>query len=124
MSKEPLDELIALYRQSAREAPSARIDMRVLSLAERASRRRLKSHAWPWIGAALAASLMLWLGGYRAMHSPPSALSTPSVGEPSAGKMPSVPIEDGTRAYLLHMDIVPPPSPTAQYLLSQNPPSQ
>lgn len=85
MNDDAFDELVALYRQSANETAPRRLDARVLrATAAHASARR----AWPWLALAFAASLLLWLGTYRAA-SPGAA-------------------DEATRAYLLQMDVTPP----------------
>lgn len=85
MNDDAFDELVALYRQSANETAPRRLDARVLrATAAHASARR----AWPWLTLAFAASLLLWLGTYRAA-SPGAA-------------------DEATRAYLLQMDVTPP----------------
>lgn len=88
MNDDAFDELVALYRQSANETAPRRLDARVLrATAAHASARR----AWPWLALAFAASLLLWLGTYRAA----------SPGVPGAA-------DEATRAYLLQMDVTPP----------------
>lgn len=85
MNDDAFDELVALYRQSANETAPRRLDARVLrATVAHASARR----AWPWLTLAFAASLLLWLGTYRAA-SPGAA-------------------DEATRAYLLQMDVTPP----------------
>ncbi|NII74458.1 hypothetical protein FHW84_003048 [Dyella sp. SG562] len=99
-----LDELVALYRQSANETAPRRVDAKVLRAAEA---RRLH-RAWPWLGLAMAASFALWLMVFHAMPMPPAP--------------PVQAHHDATATYLLHMDIRPPQqhadglSHTAAYL--------
>jgi hypothetical protein len=88
MNDETLDELVALYRQSANETAPRRLDARVLRAA---ATRSAAGRAWPWLGLAFAASLALWLS----MH---------YVARPSGAAMS----DETTRAYLLQMDIRPP----------------
>jgi len=83
-----LDELVALYRQSANETAPRRMDAKVWRAA--ATARRMH-RALPWLGMAIAASFALWLMVYRAMPMP----------DPQAH-------HNATRTYLLHMDIRPP----------------
>ncbi len=112
MSDESLDELISLYRRAARETPAPRVDRRILAHAENARRSR----HWP-LAAAIAAGLLIWLGAHHFASDPqaPMALAIDS-GAPGYA-------EGRTRAYLQSMDIAPPPSPVAQYLISSTPPT-
>lgn len=92
MNDDALDELVALYRQSANETAPRRMDARVLRAVEsHASARRMR-HAWPWLGLALAASCAMWLAAHHA---------TPTRQAPTLA-------DDPTGAYLLHMDVTPP----------------
>lgn len=92
MNDDALDELIALYRQSANETAPRRMDARVLrALESQASARRVRQ-AWPWLGLALAASCALWLLAHHA---------TPARHAPALA-------DDPTGTYLLHMDVTPP----------------
>jgi len=94
MNDDSLDELVALYRQSANETAPRRVDARVFRAVEtQASRGRLR-RAWPWLGLAMAASFAMWLGVYHA---------TPMRGAAALG-------DDPTSLYLLHMDVTPPAS--------------
>jgi hypothetical protein len=56
-----LDEDIALYRRHAHEAPTPLADARVMRAAVSAARQRRALRYLPWL-AAIAASLVLWLG--------------------------------------------------------------
>jgi hypothetical protein len=107
MNRDPLDELVALYHQSAREQSTPSADARILTAAEQASRRHWMP-AWS-IGLATAAALLL--------------IFTLHVGTPQPHGAPAhVPaatiVNDDTTAYLMQMDVTHPSSPVAQYLLS------
>lgn len=90
MNDDALDELVALYRQSANETAPRRVDARVLRAVE--AHASAQHRRWPWLGLAVAASVALWLAVYHA---------TPMRGSPA-------PADDPTALYLLHMDVTPP----------------
>lgn len=92
MSDESVDDLVALYRQSAREAPPPRVDAHILRTAERAR------HVWSWrAAAALVASLSLG-AVYHVLRAPQQA--SPAVAGAYAG------YEEGQiAAYLMSMDV-------------------
>lgn len=90
MNDDAFGELVALYRQSANETAPRRLDARVLRAARTRSAAR---RAWPWLGLAFAASIVMWLTA-RQLVSPRGASAT----------------DQATRAYLLQMDITPPAS--------------
>jgi hypothetical protein len=113
MNDGSLDELVALYRQSAREQSTPSADARILAAAERAGKRHTPP-AWQ-IGLATAAALLLML----AMHQ-----DTPHPVNTSAHAALAVPAstgDDSTAAYLMQMDVVHTSSPVAQYLTSDDP---
>jgi hypothetical protein len=115
MNDDSLDDLVALYRTAAREAPEPNVDARILQMADRANRPG--HHApqrWVWFTGAIAASGLLWLNWHHAAL-PPLPPAQISIGSDTPGYL------DGrTRAYLLQMDITPTLSPSARYLMSQN----
>ena len=110
MSDESLDAIISLYRATARETPAARVDRRILAHAENAGRSR----RWP-LATAIAAGLLIWLCTHH-FASNPQVPTTVAIDSAAPGYA-----EGRTRAYLQSMDIGPPPSPVAQYLLSSTP---
>lgn len=103
MNDPVLDELVALYRQSAHELAPARVDARVLRAAGRTQLLPHARDAWPWLGLALAASATMWLMVFHAtpIIEPPSLISSP------------------TGSYMLHMSIMPPVSPVTADLLHE-----
>lgn len=109
MNDESLDDLIALYRQGARERTSPQLDGRVLAEAARAARRR-RLGAWSVrLVTATAAALVLSLALY-VVRTRPVAVSTAEPALPG--------LTDGsTRTYLQHMDVMPGASATRQYLM-------
>ncbi len=114
MSDDSMDDLIALYRNAAREAPRPKMDAKILQLAETRSPSRRRSQQRAWTAVAVAACALLWFAGHRAAlpFSSPTQTSTHSV---APGYL------DGrNRTYLMTMDITPPHSPTAQFLLRQS----
>ena len=105
-----LDEAIALYRRHAREAPEATVDARILRIALNSNRQQRAMRQLPWLVAA-AASVMIWLG----MTQP---FATQHATSPRhAGTHPPGYLEGSSRAYLLGMDVNPPTSDVAAYLL-------
>ncbi len=106
MSDDSIDDLVALYRRSAREAPAPRVDAHILRVASRTQRAR---NAWLWKAAALAAGVLAGVVGYVLRMPAP----LPQAATVAAG------YDDGRiAAYLMRMDVDPPRSPVAQYLLS------
>lgn len=97
-----LDELVALYRQSANETAPRRVDAKVLRAVEAYASRGRVRRAWPWLGLAMAASFAMWLAVYHAMPM--------QSGPIQSGPMHSAPTfaDDPTGFYLLHMDVTPP----------------
>ena len=87
MNDDVLDELVALYRQSANETAPRRVDAKVL----RAADARRMHRALPWLGLTMAASIALWATVYHAMPMPAA----------------SAPV-DTTSSYLLHMNLMQP----------------
>lgn len=87
-----LDELVALYRQSANETAPRRLDARVLRAAAAQDPARRVRRALPWLGMAMAASFAIWLTIY---HATPTRSARPLA-------------EDAIGIYLLHMDVTPP----------------
>lgn len=110
MSDESLDTLISLYRTTARETPAPHVDRRILVHAEKAGRSR----HWP-LAAAIAAGLLIWFGTHHPASNPPAV----AIDRGAPGYT-----EGRTRAYLQSMDILPSPSPAAQYLLSSTLPTR
>ena len=106
MNDDSIDDLVALYRRTAREAPAPRVDAHILRTASRTHAMR---GAWLWKAAALAAGMLIGVVCY--------VLRVPSPSAQVAG------IADGydegrIAAYLMRMDVGPPRSPVAQYLLA------
>ncbi|MBO9662677.1 hypothetical protein [Dokdonella sp.] len=107
MNDDSIDDLVALYRRSAREAPAARVDAHILRTAARTHAAR---GAWIWKAAALAASVLIGIVCYVLRVSPPPP---PPMASAAAGYD-----EGRIAAYLMRMDVGPPRSPVAQYLLT------
>jgi hypothetical protein len=101
-----MDDLLLLYRNASREAPSPMMDARVLRAADNvASHRRWHRRiAWP---AAIAAAVLLWaMTQGEARHPLQTSVST-------AG------LDAGTsRVELLRMDVTPPRSDVDRFLLN------
>lgn len=109
MNDESLDDLVALYRQGARERTSPHIDGFVLAQAERVARRR-RLGAWSVrLVTAAAAAVVLSLA-FHAMSARPLAPAERASAAPGL-------TDDSTRAYLQHMDVMPGASATQQYLM-------
>lgn len=108
MNDDSIDDLVALYRRSAREAPAPRVDAHILRVAWRTHGAR---NAWIWRAAALAASILIGIV-YYVLRVPPS-LPSPLTVDAGAGYD-----EGRIAAYLMRMDVGPPRSPVAQYLLA------
>jgi hypothetical protein len=105
MSEEAMEDLLQLYRQSAREAPAAQVDARILHAAiAQSKRQRSRSLLWP---LAAAASVLLWASLHGISHEMQGAAGelVPGYG---AGRI---------RAQLLQMDVKPPSSEVARYLM-------
>jgi hypothetical protein len=111
-----MDGLVALYREVAQEAPRAGVDARILEIAEAAGHRHRHRQRvrWPWLAAALAAGMLIWLTSHR---SAPAA--APQAQAAASNATPGY-LDGRTRAYLLQMDVAPPLSPSARYLLTQD----
>lgn len=107
-----LDDAIALYRRHASEAPEAMVDARILRIAANTSHQQRAMRQLPWLVAA--ASAVIWL----AMAQPFAAHRTTS--PRYIQTHPPGYLEGSTRTYLLGMDVNPPTSDAAAYLL-QNP---
>lgn len=106
MNDDSIDDLVALYRRSAREAPAPRVDAHILRTA---SRMHAVRGAWIWKAAALAAGVLVGIVCYvlRVPSPPPQMASAPAGYD-----------EGRIAAYLMRMDLGPPRSPVAQYLLA------
>lgn len=106
MSGDDMDEVLSLYRRSARETPAARVDARILRAADRVAALRRIGHraAWPLAAAAL---LLIWVVASEPRHADDLAL-TANAGL-DAGR---------TQAELLRMDVTPPPSETDRFLMN------
>ncbi|WP_458071952.1 hypothetical protein [Rhodanobacter sp. BL-MT-08] len=113
MNDEPLDDLVRLYRKVAQEAPRATVDARILEIAGANRRSRAQTMRWSWLAGAIAAGVMIWL---TARHS----ASAPMPVQHAASSVTPGYLDGRARAYLLQMDVAPPLSPSAQYLLTQN----
>ena len=111
MSHDPLDELISLYRQGARETSLAHVDERILRLARHSRHRQRVSMVS--LGA-LAAALMLWLAVHASSPRPTAAPATAAI-DPAALDSSG----DRTRDELLRMDVTPASTPVARYLISE-----
>lgn len=105
-----LDEAIALYRRHAKEAPEIMVDARILRIASNSNRQQRAMRQLPWF-VAVAASVAIWLG----MAQPFSAYHATSP-RPAETHPPGY-LEGNSRAYLLGMDVNPPTSDAAAYLL-------
>lgn len=115
MNDESLDDLVALYRQGARERTTPRVDGLVLALAERAARRR-RVTAWSVrLVTATAAAVVLSL----ALHAMRARPVTVAEGESPVPGLRDV----STRAYLQRMDVTPGASTTQQYLMVDTSPT-
>jgi len=105
-----LDEAIALYRRHAREAPEVMVDARILRIALNSNRQQRGMRQLPWLVAA-AASVTIWLGmaqPFSAHHATsPRHIETHPPGY----------LEGSSRTYLLGMEVNPPTSDVAAYLL-------
>jgi hypothetical protein len=106
VSDDSIDDLVALYRRSAREAPAPRVDAHILRVAWRAQRAR---NAWFWKAAALAASVLAGAVCYVLRMPAPLPPATAVAAGYDDGRI---------AAYLMRMDVDPPRSPIARYLLS------
>lgn len=112
MNGDPLDDLLALYRRAANEAPAARMDDYILAAANRARRaRRMRRRIVMALAACLLAALpvlhVLWpyASQRRAM--------------PAAGTAVAADYDDdGIRAFLLSPEALPPQSRIRHYLVS------
>nr|WP_199041966.1 hypothetical protein [Dyella sp. ASV24] len=109
MSDDAMDELLSIYRRTAREVPQPLADARILRAADRVATMRRIGHraVWPLAAAAL---LLVWVVANR----PPHAVDLPLTANAGldAGR---------TRAELLRMDVMPPPSDLDRFLLSTSP---
>jgi len=105
MSEDVMDDLVRLYRQSAREAPTERIDTRILRAAATQAKMHRLSRRWLWPMAA-AASIALWASVHGLSQAPQGAAGELMPGY-RAGRI---------RADLLQMDVKPPTSDVARYL--------
>lgn len=106
MSEHAMDELLLLYRQSAREAPAAQVDARILRVAASHARvqQRFRQLLWP---LAAAASVLLWSSLRGVSHDVQGGAGERMPGY-GAGRL---------RADLLQMDVRPPSSDVARYLM-------
>ena len=101
-----LDDVLRLYRNAAREAPTAQMDARILRAADHVStlRRWRRRAMWP---VAIAASLLLW----ASMHGGTPRPDMPH--DPMAG------YDAGrTQAELLRMDVTPPRNDVDSFLMN------
>ncbi|MDR3444211.1 MULTISPECIES: hypothetical protein [unclassified Dyella] len=109
MSNDGMDELLSIYRCTAREAPPPLVDARILRAADRVATMRRIGHraVWPLAAAAL---LLIWV----VASGPPHAANLPLTANAGldAGR---------TRAELLRMDVMPPPSDLDRFLMSTTP---
>lgn len=101
-----MDDLLLLYRQASREAPTPLMDARILRAANRASvfRRWNRHAAWP---AAIAAAVLLWAAWHGHPH-PPTSTAIPMAGYDAGA----------SRAELLQMDVTPPGGELDRFLLN------
>lgn len=101
-----MDDLLLLYRQASREAPTPQMDARILRAADQASlpRRRYRHAAWP---AAIAAGVLLWAVWQGQAH--PPATRVVAMAGYDAG---------ASRAELLRMDVTPPRDELDRFLLN------
>jgi hypothetical protein len=108
MSGDAMDELLSIYRRTAREVPTPLADARILRAADRVATMRRIAHraVWPLAAAAL---LLVWV-----VARPPHAVGIPLTANAGldAGR---------TRAELLRMDVMPPPSDLDRFLLNTTP---
>lgn len=106
MKEDAIDELLQLYRQSAREAPSAEVDARILHAADVRAKghQRFRQLLWP---LAAAASVLLW----ASLH------GVPQDAQGAAGELVPGYGAGRIRAELLQMDVKPPSSDVAHYLM-------
>jgi hypothetical protein len=114
MKDDPLDQLVNLYRQGARERSASSIDARILAAAEHASKRRSRPVLPISLAAAAVLALVLAMRAGTPSSPPPAAQS---FGKPAY-------MESSTTAYLMQMDVTHTSSPAAQYLTSGTAPAR
>lgn len=109
MSDDAMDELLSIYRRTAREGPTPLADARILRAADRVATVRRIGHraVWPLAAAAL---LLVWVVASRPPHA--ANLSLTANAGLDAGR---------TRAELVRMDVTPPPSDLDRFLLNTTP---
>lgn len=109
MSGDAMDDVLSIYRRTARETPTPRVDVRILRAADRMATMRRVSRRTLWSLAA-AAVLLAWIAASGSSH------GTDTVPTMDAG------LDAGrTRAELLRMDVTPPPSDVGRFLMNVTP---